>query len=131
MHHTQPMPYGMYLVDKSYIDELRKHESKIIGSDVTNLYCGPVLRVDDEWAFYAPVLPMPDYVNDELFLSKDMAVSGFVYVCKMIPCCTKVLTVCMENTPESEFCLKSENRQLIEWMAKTAYEELCGEQEEE
>lgn len=83
MHHTQPIPYGMYLVDKSYIDELRKHESKIIGSDVTNLYCGPVLRVDDEWAFYAPVLPMPDYVNDELFLSKDMAVSGFVYVCKM------------------------------------------------
>lgn len=131
MHHTQPMPYGMYFIDKSYIDELRKHEPKIIGSDVTNLYCGPVLSVNDEWAFYAPVLSMPDYVNGELFLSKDMAVSGFVHVCKMIPCCTKVLTAFTGATPESEFCMKSENRQLIEWVAKIAYEERCGEQEEE
>lgn len=123
-----PIPYGMYYVDKEYINSLinelreRKKEPRIIDPEVTNLYCGPVLRVDDVWSFYAPVLPKPDYVDDELFLSKEMAVSGFVYVCKMIPCCAKLLTACTEDTPEIRFCLKEENRGVMEWIAKEAYE---------
>lgn len=123
-----PVPYGMYYVDKEYINALinelreRKKEPRIIDPEVTNLYCGPVLRVDDVWGFYAPVLSMPDNADGEPFLSKDMAVSGFVYVVKMIPCCAKLLTACTEDTPESEFCMKSENRKFIEWLAEEAYE---------
>lgn len=121
MFDENPVPYGMYYVDKEYINSLREKEPRIIDPEVTNLYCGPVLSVDDVWGFYAPVLSMPDYVDGELFLSKDMAVSGFVYVLKMIPCCAKFLTACTENTPESEFCLNAENMELMEWMAEEAY----------
>lgn len=54
MHHIEPMPYGMYRVDKKYLDYMRSRQPKIMGSEVTDLYCGPVLNVDGEFGFTFP-----------------------------------------------------------------------------
>lgn len=115
------VPYGMYRVDGKYIAYMREHQPKIISAEVTDIYCGPVVLVDDVWGFYAPVTARPDN-SSEIFLSEDYAVSGFVHVCKMIPCCYKVLEPVLDETPESAFCLDKENREFIELMAKALYE---------
>lgn len=121
MHHKQPMPYGMYCVDKNYIDHMKERQPKFIASEITDLYVGPVLTVDEEWGFYAPVTPKPDD-SDRMFIAEGAVVAGFVHVREMIPCCQKILTRVTESTPESEFCMKEENRRMIELMAAVLFE---------
>lgn len=121
MHHKQPMPYGMYRVDKNYINHMKERQPKLIASEVTDLYVGPVVTVDEEWGFYAPVTSKPDD-SDKMFIAEGAVVAGFVHVREMIPCWQKILTRVTENTPESEFCMKEENRRMIELIAAVLYE---------
>lgn len=121
MHHKQPMPYGMYRVDKDYIDYMKERQPKFIASEITELYVGPVLTIDEEWGFYAPVTPKPDE-SDKMFIAEGAVVAGFVHVREMMPCCERILTRDTESTPESEFCMKEENRRMIELMAEVLYE---------
>ena len=121
MHHKQPMPYGMYRVDKEYIDHMKSRQPKIIDPKITDLYVGPVITVDAEWSFYAPVTPKPDN-SDKMFIAEGAVVAGFVHVREMIPCCQKILTRDTENSPERVFCMKEENRRMIELMATVLYE---------
>lgn len=114
MHHKQPMPYGMYRVDKKYLDYLKSRQLKVMGSEETDLYCGPVLNVNGDFGFYFPVTSMPEG-GEKLFWS-------FVHILKMLPCCAKVLTPDKEDTPESRFCLNEDNRKFLELTAKTLYE---------
>lgn len=121
MHHKQPMPYGMYRVDKDYIDYMRERQPKIIASEITDLYVGPVLTVDEEWGFYAPVTPKLDE-SDKMFIAEGAVIAGFVHVREMIPCWERILTRDTKSTPESEFCMKEENRRIIEATAQLLYE---------
>lgn len=121
MHHKQPMPYGMYRVDKAYIDHMKERQPKLIASEVTDLYVGPVVTVDEEWGFYAPVTPKPDD-SDKMFIAEGAVVAGFVHVREMIPCCQKILTRDTENSPEREFCMDEDNRRIIEATAQLLYE---------
>lgn len=121
MHHKQPMPYGMYRVDREYIAYLKERQPKIIDPEITDLYVGPVVTVDEEWDFYAPVTPKPD-AGDKMFIAEGVVVAGFVHVREMIPCCQKILTRDTESSSESGFCMKEENRRLIELIAEVLYE---------
>lgn len=121
MHHKQPMPYGMYRVDKKYIDHMKARQPKFIASEITDLYVGPVLTVDEEWGFYAPVIPKPGG-GDMMFIADGAVIAGFVHVREMIPCWQKILTRVTESTPESEFCMKEENRRMIGLMAAVLFE---------
>ncbi len=114
-----PVPYGMYYVDKEYINALREKEPRIIDPEVTNLYCGPVLRVDDVWAFYAPVFTNPDK-NFYADLDENALISGFINIVKMIPCYNKILTRAADSSPEGEFCIM--NRTFIESCARYVFE---------
>lgn len=121
MHHKQPMPYGMYRVDKEYIGHMKEQQPKIIDPEITDLYVGPVVTVNEEWGFYAPVTPKPEG-GDKIFIADGAVIAGFVHVREMIPCCQKILTRDTESSPESEFCLKEENRRITELIAAVLYE---------
>lgn len=79
------------------------------------------MTVDEEWGFYAPVTPKLDD-SDKMFVAEGAVVAGFVHVREMIPCIQKILTRDTENSPESDFCMKEENRRLIELIAEALYE---------
>lgn len=115
MHHVEPMPYGMYRVDKKYLEYMKSRQPKVMGYEETDLYCGPVLNVDGEFGFYVPVTSMPEGNADKQLLS-------FIHIFKMLPCCAKVLTPDKADTPESRYCLNEENRGFFELTAKTIYE---------
>lgn len=116
MHHVEPMPYGMYRVDKNYLDHMKSRQPKVMGSEETDLYCGPVLNVDGEFGFYFPATSMSEDRD------ADKRILSFIHVFKMLPCFAKVLNPDNEDTPESRYCLNEENRGFLEFMAKTLYE---------
>ncbi len=116
MHHKQPMPYGMYRVNKKYLDYMKSRQPKIMGFEETDLYCGPVLNVDEDTGFYVPVTSMPECSDG------DKQPLSFVHIFKMLPCFAKVLTSDKEDTPERRFCLNEDNRGFLEFAAKTLYE---------
>lgn len=126
----QTMPYGMYRMDKDFIRHMREREPKVLDPELTDLYVGPVMTADGGWGFYAPVTPKPDD-SDKAVLTEKAVISGFIHICKMLPCHPKGLTPDTENTPERAFCMRAENREFIELMAKAAYEVNCGKREEE
>ena len=115
------MQYGMYRVNKWYIRYLKKNKPWVSDEKLTNLYVGPVLTVNEKWGFYAPVTQKTE---DRIFVSEDGAISGFVYVKKMIlaPCWRMFLKREKKNSPESEFCLNEDNRKIIESAARLIYE---------
>lgn len=129
MHHKLPMPYGMYRVKKDYIAYMKERQPKIIAPEITDLYVGPVLTVDEEWGFYAPVTPKPDE-SDKMFIAEGAVIAGFVHVREMIPCREEILTRDTESTPEREFCMKEENRRMIELLASALYEADKNREEE-
>lgn len=115
------MEYGMYRVNKLYIKHLAKRNPWVIDPDVTRLYLGPVLEIDEKWGFFVPVTPKPE--EDKFFVDEDGAIMGFVHVNKMIPCVSNLTKSVVMSTPESEFCLNEDNRKIIESAAQLIYEE--------
>ena len=116
------MQYGMYRIDKKYIAKLRRRVKWIMDPKLTEIYVGPVLTVDETWSFFAPVTAKTE---DRIFVSEDGAISGFVYVKKMIlaPCRRMFLKREKKSSPESEFCMDEDNRKIIEAAARLLYEQ--------
>ena len=50
-----PIPFCVYVIDKSYIERLRFSEPNILCSDKTNVYCGPVYN-SKMGMFFAPII---------------------------------------------------------------------------
>ena len=115
------MEYGMYRVNKLYIKYLKKRNPWVIDPDVSRLYVGPVLEIDEKYGFFVPVTPKPE--GDTFFVGEDGAIMGFVHVNKMIPCISNLIKSVVIRTPESEFCLNEDNRKIIEAAARLIYEE--------
>ena len=114
------MKYGMYRVNKLYIKHLAKRNPWVIDPDVSRLYVGPVLEIDEKWGFFAPVTSKPE--GDKFFVGEDGAIMGFVHVNKIIPCISNLTKSVDIRTPESEFCLDEDNRKIIEAAARLIYE---------
>ena len=115
------MEYGMYRVNKLYIKHLAKRNPWVIDPDVSRLYVGPVLEIDEKYGFFVPVTTKPE--GDKFFVGEDGAIMGFVHVKKMIPCISTLIKSVVIRTPESEFCLNEDNRKIIEAAARLIYEE--------
>ena len=58
-----PIPFCVYVIDKSYIERLRFSEPNILDSDKTNVYCGPVYN-SKMGTFFAPIIAYdPTHTN--------------------------------------------------------------------
>lgn len=117
----KPMKYGMYRIDKKFIEHMKNRIEWIIDPALTDLYVGPVLTVDEKWSFYAPVTSKPDG-SDKFFIGKDKSIAGFVHVRKMIPCRRELLRRDRKSSPESRFCMSEDNRRIIKAAAQLLYE---------
>ena len=119
------VPVNMYIIEKNYIDYLRREDENVIDPETTQLYYGPVLTVDlngMEINYFAPVLP-----DESLKNASTVAFANGIF-CEldfrhMIPCSEKWLSEGKYDSERTNFFIS--NHEMLKSFALETYRNVC------
>lgn len=109
---SNSLPFGVYQISKNYIDHLRKTEPRILSSEKTTTYCGPVAQMTGEKGSLDLFVPIDvDFynANDAFALTFiDGVLGGIMNFMVMVPCLRDNCVLDESNEDLTVFCRNNE-----------------------
>jgi len=114
MNNTYKTEFGIYRIDKDYINYLRTVEPHVIDPEITNWYCGPVCRKNGnrgEVEYFVPI-DIQKYNKKNSFLMGFLngVLAGIMDFKGMIPCLPDKYTKETSNEDLVNFCISSKEQ---------------------
>ena len=115
-----PPEFGIYTISKNYINYLRKVDANVTDPEITNIYCGPVCRMDTKKGptdYFVPVDVNTFNTRSGFVMAFcDGVLADLMDFKRMIPCLPTEYKLNASNSKLTEFCISE--KELIEECAK-------------